>query len=97
MPVGTGALSVARVLAESDHHVIQVQRRTYRGGSRGGYRGSDIGAGVVAGIVGLAIGGMIAAEQQRQNTMAYCASRFRSYNPETGTYIGRGGRVYRCP
>ena len=28
---------------------------------------------------------------------AYCAARFRTYNPATGTYKGKGGRHYACP
>lgn len=28
---------------------------------------------------------------------AYCAKRFKSYNPRTGTYIAKGGRRVACP
>jgi hypothetical protein len=31
------------------------------------------------------------------DAVAYCASRFRSYNPQTGTYIAKGGVVRACP
>ena len=31
------------------------------------------------------------------DAVAYCSSRFRSYNPETGTYIAKGGVVRACP
>ncbi|MGX5733508.1 BA14K family protein [Bosea thiooxidans] len=31
------------------------------------------------------------------DAVAYCSRRFRSYNPETGTYIGTGGVVRYCP
>ncbi|MGO4666881.1 BA14K family protein [Bosea sp. 2RAB26] len=31
------------------------------------------------------------------DAVAYCARRFRSYDPETGTYIGAGGVVRACP
>jgi BA14K-like protein len=31
------------------------------------------------------------------NTVAYCARRFKTYDPASGTYLGRGGRRYRCP
>jgi BA14K-like protein len=27
----------------------------------------------------------------------YCAQTYRSYNPSTGTYVGRDGRVRYCP
>ena len=29
--------------------------------------------------------------------VAYCKSRFRTYNPATGTYKGKKGRRYACP
>jgi hypothetical protein len=28
---------------------------------------------------------------------AYCAQRFKSYNPATGTYRGRDGKLHPCP
>lgn len=28
---------------------------------------------------------------------AYCASRFRSYDPESGTYLGYDGLRHPCP
>lgn len=31
------------------------------------------------------------------DAVAYCSRRFRSYNPETGTYIAKGGVVRACP
>ena len=31
------------------------------------------------------------------DAVAYCSRRFRSYDPETGTYIGTGGVVRACP
>jgi hypothetical protein len=27
----------------------------------------------------------------------YCMRRYRTYDPNTGTYIGKGGRRYACP
>jgi hypothetical protein len=35
--------------------------------------------------------------QGSQGAMNDCAARFRSYNPQTGTYMGRDGRPHRCP
>ena len=29
--------------------------------------------------------------------VAYCARRFRSYDPSTGTYLDRHGIPHRCP
>ncbi len=31
------------------------------------------------------------------NSVAYCKSRFRSYNPATGTYLGYDGQYHPCP
>jgi hypothetical protein len=72
-----------------------------RGGGRGhggGGRVIGFGVGVAAGI----IGGAIAADAARrraaeQDAVASCMQRFRSYNPNTGTYIGVGGVERPCP
>jgi hypothetical protein len=40
---------------------------------------------------------VIANEAQRQNAVNYCAQHFRSYDPGSGTYVGRDGRRHRCP
>ena len=40
---------------------------------------------------------MALAEQPREQAMAYCASRFRSYDPTTGTYLGYDGDEHACP
>jgi hypothetical protein len=29
--------------------------------------------------------------------VAYCTQRYRSYNPQTGTYLGNDGQRHRCP
>jgi hypothetical protein len=73
-------------------------------GPRGGWRGGGDGRGgaIAAGIAGGLMLGIIAAEQaraasQQDALIAQCARRFRSYDPQTQTYVGRGGRVYSCP
>ncbi|MBM3529654.1 MAG: BA14K family protein [Alphaproteobacteria bacterium] len=75
----------------------QAQRgRRGRGRGRGrGNVGAAIGAGVAIGI----IGGAIAADaaRRRSDAVEYCMSRYRSYNPETGTWIDRQGNVRYCP
>ena len=79
----------------------QVQYR--RGGGRGGYRGGGghgggNGAGIAAGVIGgLLLGAIIANEAQRSRGANYCARRFRSYDPESGTYLGRDGLRHSCP
>jgi hypothetical protein len=71
-----------------------------------GWRGDGVAAGVAAGALGaLAIGGLAASgafdPQPRMAPMApgrkqWCADRYRSYNPEDGTFVGRDGRVRFC-
>jgi len=77
------------------------QRGRGRGwGGRG--RGGGVGVGTAVGIgVGAAIiGGAIAAsaaEQQRQNSINYCLQRYRSYDPNSMTYLGNDGLRRPCP
>lgn len=82
-------------------------------GYRGGYygRGPAVGAGIAAGVIGGALAaGALASRPapvyvappagysvEDVDAVAYCSRRFRSYNPETGTYIGAGGVVRYCP
>jgi len=77
----------------------------------GGYYGRpyyrDNGAAAAAGVIGLAtgaiIGGAIANQQAApvyaapSGNAAYCAQRYRSYNPATGTYRGYDGYEHPCP
>lgn len=80
-----------------------VQRRYYGRPYRYGHRRYNRGNALAAGAVGLAtgaiIGGAIAQSQAapayRGN--AYCAQRFRSYDPASGTYLGYDGRRHPCP
>jgi hypothetical protein len=53
---------------------------------------------VIGGLAaGALIGGAIANSQAQANASAYCAQRFRSYDPASGTYIGRDGVQRPCP
>ena len=82
-----------------DTLVTHVQyRRGYRGGYRHRDRGDD-GAGIAAGIIGgLMLGAIIANQSQRGGrTVDYCMRRFRSYDPNSGTYLGNDGYRHRCP
>ncbi|WP_244610726.1 BA14K family protein [Microvirga pakistanensis] len=81
-----------------------VERRYYPG--RRYYR-RDRGDALAAGALGLAtgaiIGGAIAGSQAQaapvygNNTAAYCAQRYRSYDPASGTYLGYDGQRHPCP
>ena len=82
----------------------------YRGGYRGRYygrrgygRGAAIGAGVAGLAAGALIGGAIASQAAParvgpgQDAVAYCARRFKSYDPASGTYLGNDGNRHACP
>ncbi|MEE1613058.1 BA14K family protein [Microvirga sp. CF3016] len=86
-------------------------RRGYYGPRYGyygpGYYRRDYGSAAAAGAIGLAtgaiIGGAIAQSQAQaapvygSNTAAYCAQRYRSYDPASGTYLGYDGLRHPCP
>jgi hypothetical protein len=68
-----------------------------RGRGRGG---GNIGAAIGLGVGAAIIGGAIAAQQgeaQRQDAIGYCMQRFRSYDPQSMTYMGRDGLRHPCP
>jgi hypothetical protein len=76
------------------------------------YRRHDNGAAVAAGVAGLAAGaliaGAIANQAQAQpaappppgtvspSVAAYCARKYRSYDPATGTFLASNGMRYVC-
>lgn len=62
-------------------------------------RGNAAAAGALGLATGAIIGGAIASQQAQaaQSQHAYCAQRFRSYDPASGTYMGYDGVRRRCP
>jgi hypothetical protein len=71
-----------------------------RGGGWGRGRGSGVGAAVGIGVGAAIIGGAIAAsaaEQQRRDAIGYCMQRYRSYDPNSMTYLGNDGFRHPCP
>ena len=85
-------------------------RGGHYGGYRGGYRGRGYGGaglGIVAGaLIGSAIVGATQPYGYRGygpgyasggDPVAYCAQRFRSYDPGSGTYLGFDGLRHPCP
>lgn len=47
---------------------------------------------------GAAIGGAIAnSRAQARENDSYCMQRFRSYDPQSGTYLGYDGQRHPCP
>jgi hypothetical protein len=93
--------------AAASSPVETVQYRRWHGGNRyyrgGGYhRGGGGGAGALIGglAAGAIIGGVIAAGQANavaQRNSSYCAQRYRSYDPASGTYLNNNGNRYPCP
>ena len=85
----TGAMGVSSAYA---------QRGRGRGYGRG-YGGGNVGAGVALGIGAAVIGGaIIAGEAQRQeDAIGYCMRRYRSYDPQSMTYMGTDGYRHPCP
>ena len=81
--------------------IENVQYRGHHGGG-GHYHGhGGGGAGAVLGglAVGALIGGAIAAgqaNQAAQEHQAYCAQRYRSYDPASDTFLARDGMRYPC-
>ena len=78
---------------------VQYHHRGYRRGGGYHHRGGGDGAGAAAAgaAIGLFLGAVIATEAQRQQAVSYCARRFRSFDPNSMTYVGRDGRRHRCP
>lgn len=88
----TGAMGVSSAYAQ----------RGRGGGGRGRGRGGggNVGLGIGLGIGAAVIGGAIAAsaaEQQRRDAIGYCMQRFRSYDPQSMTYMGTDGYRHPCP
>ncbi|MGO4843483.1 BA14K family protein, partial [Rhizobiaceae sp. 2RAB30] len=56
------------------------------------------------GILGLAVGAIVAGsikekeakQPQRNEWIDRCSRRYPSFDPRTGTFIGRDGREYYC-
>jgi opacity protein-like surface antigen len=85
--------------------------RPYYGRPYYGGRGYNYGGAAAAGALGLAtgaiIGGAIAQQQAAPvyaapvygggNSVAYCAQRYKSYDPGSGTFLGYDGLRHPCP
>ncbi|MFK4386192.1 BA14K family protein [Bradyrhizobium sp. USDA 223] len=86
-----------------DSGVEQVQYRHWHGhghryGHRHHHRHYGTGAAVLGGLAaGAIIGGAIANSQAQSNAASYCAQRYRSDDPASGTYLGRDGLRHSCP
>jgi BA14K-like protein len=90
-------VGLLKTASSSDVTTVQYRRwhrhGYYRGGGGGGAAG--LGIGLAAGAI---IGGAIAASAAQANqNAAYCAQRYRSYDPRSGTYLNNDGNRYPCP
>jgi hypothetical protein len=96
---GLGMVATTGAFVAGSVSPAQAQRgrgRGWGGRGRGGGVGTAVGIGVGAAIIGGAIAAS-AAEQQRQQAINYCLQRYRSYDPNSMTYLGRDGMRYSCP
>lgn len=75
---------------------VRVERRYYVRNGRRYYRDAS-GAEIFAGLVAGALAAGAAAAAQGADAVAYCESRFRSYDRATGTYLGYDGLRHPCP
>jgi hypothetical protein len=75
------------------------RHRYYYGHNRYYHRHNDGGAALAAGLFGFITGAFVgsALNQPAYGGDPYCAQRFRSYNPATGTYTGYDGLQHPCP
>jgi hypothetical protein len=98
MAAGGAALTAGTTLP-----VETVQyRRWHRGYRHHGWhhrRHYGSGAAVLGGLAaGAIIGGAIAnSRAQANDAVAYCAQRYRSYDPALGSYLGYDGNRHPCP
>lgn len=104
MVAGTGAFMTAGI---SPAHA---QRGRGGGGGRGRGGGGGGGAAAVGlGLLGLGIGAAIGAAaatdeprvyrraRPSEGAIGYCMDRYKSYDPESGTYMGYDGQPHPCP
>ena len=75
----------------SRRHYQRHRHHRHRHGGAGAF-----GAGLAVGIVGALIANGI-SESSARDRFARCARDFRSFDPETGTYITRSGHERLCP
>ena len=88
----TGAMGVSSAYA---------QRGRGRGRGYGrGRGGGNVGAGIALGVGAAVIGGAIAAsaaQARQQEAVNYCMQRYRSYDPQSMTYLSSDGYRRQCP
>lgn len=104
----TTALLIAAVPAQAQHWGHR--HGHWGGGYHHRHGGAGVAAGIAGFAAGALIGGAIASQPRyapgyapapvyggNADAIAYCQSRFRSYDPASGTYLGYDGRRHACP
>jgi hypothetical protein len=86
----TGAAEVIQVRSR---HYHRYHHRHHHHRHRGA---GAFGAGLAVGLVGALIAKGV-TESSARSRFAQCARDFRSFDPETGTYITSSGRERLCP
>lgn len=87
---------------EVRRHRRHDNRRYHRGRDwdDDGWDGNGVGLGILGGVAGAVIGGAIinnaTRPTYRNDHVARCSARYRSYDPRTDTYVTYGGEVRRC-
>ena len=100
MPANSAPLAIgqASLAAAAPSTVDTVQYRRWHG-HRHHHHGGGAGALIGGLAAGAIIGGAIAASQANaaaQEHTAYCAQRYRSYDPASNTFLARDGNRYPC-
>jgi hypothetical protein len=102
-PISGAAFQAARTQQASPLTEVQyrhrraVRRHSYYRHHHSRHHHSDAGALAAGAIFGLAAGAIAANAAASNNAVAYCSSRFRSYDPASGTYLGYDGYRHPCP
>ena len=103
---GVTALAIA---ASSVVATAPAQARWHGGSYRHGWHGGGWGPALGGFAAGAIIGGVLAAQGPYYygsspyydgppgDAVGYCMSRFKSYDPGSGTYLGYDGYRHPCP
>jgi hypothetical protein len=109
--VAHGAAITALMKTADSLSIERAQYGGYRGGYYRGYGGyynggNAAGAAIAGGILGLAAGAAIAGAAANAgpppvvmgdpNWIAYCARKYQSFDPSSGTYLGYDGYRHAC-
>jgi len=110
-PVNSRPIPDLQTVYPNEGYAQYYYRRGWRPYYGRPYYRRDSGAAVAAGVAGLAAGaliaGAIANQAQAQpappppgtvdpSVAAYCARKYRSYDPVTGTFLANNGMRYVC-